>query len=433
MDKILLTNCYTLYKTKLTIYNKMYEYYKGNTDAITNYKFVTDRANAKINTNFLKKFVKEEISYSVGNVINYLSKSSNVDILNDIDLNLSHWSENHDVDLMKTMLIHSEAYEIYYIGNESQFSSRIISPRNGFALTDDFGKVILFMHIFQLAFGTVTNYIDVYTDTDIIHYNESFSELGRDAHIFGVVPVGIAQLSPELEEDTLYKDIKGLQDSYETNLSDISNEISDFRNAYLAFVGVNIEETDLPKMKELGIIQIPTVGGKVEWLIKNINDSFIQNTLTTVEDKMYQLSSHINNNEKMQSNTSSLALRSRLISLEQKCKLNQGALEDCIKTRLKLLFVFLQFLKSKVYDYRDIKIKFTPNIPQDDTANANIIAQLGDKVSTETALSLFSFVENPVNEVKKIKEEQKSNSIGNSLLNPAVPPVKAVPDTVVVK
>ncbi len=31
---------------------------------------------------------------------------------------------------------------------------------------------------------------------------------------------------------------------------------------------------------------------------KNINDTFIQNTLNTLEDKMYQLSSHINHNEK---------------------------------------------------------------------------------------------------------------------------------------
>ena len=419
MDTALLKTYYDDFASKKAVYDKMYEYYKGNTDAITNYRFVTDRANAKINTNFIKKFVKEEMSYSVGNDIGYISKSSNKDIVNDIDYFLSHWSENHDSDLMKTMLIHSIAYELYYTDTEPQFCSRIISPRNGFLLADDFGNVELFMHVFQLSFDDAT-YIDVYTDTEIIHYSESFEELGRDKHIFGVVPVGIAQLSPELEDDTIYKDIKGLQDSYETNLSDISNEISDFRNAYLAFVGVNIEETDLPKMKELGIIQIPTVNGKVEWLIKDINDSFIQNTLTTVEDKMYQLSSHINNNEKMQSNTSSLALRSRLISLEQKCKLNQGALEDCIKTRLKLLFVFLQFLKSKVYDYRDIKIKFTPNIPQDDTANSTIISQLGDKISTETALSLFSFVENPVNEVAKIKEEQKSNSIGNSLLNPPI-------------
>jgi len=400
----------------------MYEYYKGNTDAVNNYT-ETDRSNNKINTNFLKKFVKEEMSYSVGNPITYISKSSNKSVTDDIDYYTSHWSKNLDSDLMKTMLIHGTAYELYYIDNETQFCSRIVSPRSGFALVDDFGTTVLFMHMFKLAFDE-TLYIDVYDNNEVRHYTEGFvpvEEHPVDSHIFGCVPVGIAQLSPELEEDTLYKDIKRLQDSYETNLSDISNEISDFRNAYLAFIGVSIDEADLPKMKQLGVIQVPTADGKVEWVIKNINDSFIQNTLNTVEDKMYQLSSHINNNEKMQSNTSSLALRARLISLEQKCKLNIGAIDDCITVRLKMLFKFLKFLYEKDYDYRDVKRKYTPCIPSDDTANADIVSKIGGAngvISNETSRSLFSFVDNPVNEGKKVAEEQKAISIGQTLLNP---------------
>ena len=131
---------------------------------------------------------------------------------------------------------------------------------------------------------------------------------------------------------------------------------------------------------------------------------------------MYQLTAHINHNEKMQSNTSSLALRSRLISLEEKCKLNQKALTNCIKTRLKVLFIYLKIMFNKDYDYRDIKVKFTPNIPQDDLLVAQIIAQLGDKLSTETGLSQLSFIENAKNELAKIKVEQESVLEGDKLL-----------------
>lgn len=38
-------------------YNTMYKYYKGETDAISNYKMVTKRSNNKINTNFLKSLL----------------------------------------------------------------------------------------------------------------------------------------------------------------------------------------------------------------------------------------------------------------------------------------------------------------------------------------------------------------------------------------
>lgn len=408
---------YNDYKANKPIFDKMYEYYKGNTDAIKNYQMVTERSNNKINTNFLKKFVKEEVSYSVGNEITYIAKSGNENIINDIDYYLEHWSENHDSNLAKNMILYSLAYEVYFIDKEGQFSSKVIPPTQGYAMIDDFGDISFFMHVFMLKFDDKV-YIDLYTNTEIIHYNEDFKEVKvRTPHIFGVVPVGVCKLSEEKQHDTLYKDIKGLQDAYEVNLSDISNEISDFRNAYLTLTSVQIKEEDIPAMKKLGVIQIKDKNGQAQWLIKNINDSFIQNTLSTIEDKMYQLSSHINNNEKMQSNTSSLALRSRLISLEEKCKLNQKAIADCIKTRLKMLFIYLKVLKNKEYDYRDIKIKFTPNIPQDDLMMSQIVSQLGDKLSTETGLAQLSFIENPKNELAKIKQEQEEFLRGKSLLD----------------
>lgn len=317
------------------------------------------------------------------------------------------------------MLTYGYTYELYFVDSEGQFSGRIITPREGYAYVDDLGNIHFFMHIFKKQFDDMI-YIDVYDNNFIYHYNSNFEEIKNpDKHIFTRVPVSITQISEELEEDTIYKDIKGLQDAYETNLSDISNEISDFRNAYLFISGFKIPDDDLPKMKELGVIQVNTKDGQAAWLIKNINDSFIQNTLSTIEDKMYQISSHINHNEKMQSNISGVALRSRLISLEEKCKLNQKAINDCIKERLKFLFIYLKWLKNLDYDYRDIKLRFTPNIPQDDQTAAQIINQLGDKLSLETALSLLSFIENPKNEIEKIKTENEDNDTGEELLTNA--------------
>lgn len=416
-DIDLLRLCYEDFSAKCSTYETMYDYYKGYTEAMRDYKMVTERSNNKTPCNFIKKFIKEEVSYSVGNDITYLSKSGDKNIINDIDYYLGHWSKKHDGDLTKWMLTYGYAFELYYLDDDNQFCSRIITPRNGYAYTDDVGNILFFMHIFTKKFDNNT-YIDVYDSNYIYHYDSNFNQISEPTiHIFGVVPVGIAQVSEEREDDTIFKDIKGLQDAYETNLSDISNEISDFRNAYLAISGFKINPNDTDTMKEKGIIEIPTADGKAVWLIKNINDNFIQNTLATQEDKMYQLTSHINHNEKMQSNLSGVALRSRLISLEEKCKLNQDAIADCITTRLKLLFIFLKWLKNKDYDYRDIKAKFTPNIPQDDLNSAQIVSQLGDKLSTETGLSLFSFIDNPQNEIEKIKSENEANTAGEKLLN----------------
>lgn len=402
-----LKEVYSLYNSAVKVYNKIYDYYKGKTDAIQTYKFVTDRSNLKINLNYIKKFIKEEVSYSVGKELAYESTEGNTNFIKDINYTLSHWESNHNSDLMKYLLMFSEVYELYYLDSKADFCSKIIKPTQGFALKDEFGNVILFIHCFQTKI-TNKKFIDVYTKNKIYRFNESFVSVKNPIeNIFGEVPVSCGQLSYEKEFDTIYNDIKGLQDAFETNLSDIANEISDFRNAFLVFCNATLEEDDTKQMKEKGIIILPGDKSKAEWLIKNINDSFIQNTINTYEDKIYQIACHINANEKMQSNTSSLALRARLNAMENKCSLNQNAHKDIIKNRIRFICKFLK-TKGKDYDPKDISIKYTANIPQDDLMIAQILAQVPEgTISKETARSQFSFIANSLVEAERVTKEQK--------------------------
>lgn len=416
----LLRDCYDDYNRNKGEYFKASDYYMGRCDSLKDYKMITERSNNKCCVNYVKKFVKEEVSYSLGNKINYISKSDNKDIINAIDYHIiSDWDSDYDMDLANRMILFGEAYEIYYLNSDNQFKAKVVDPRHGYLYEDELGNVILFMHMFKKQFDkTNKTYVDVYLKDRILHYDDTFSREIATAtpHLFGQVPVGVARISKYGIFDTLYNDIKGLQDAYITNLSDISNEISDFRNAYLTVTGVELTEDQARSMKKNGILQIPNSDGEISWLVKSINDSFIQNTLETIEDKIYQLTSHINHNESIASNVSGVALRSKLIALEQRCSINQKGFENLIRTRLKLLFKFLAIKYDAQFDYKDIKIKFTPNVPVDDQVNAQIIAQLGDKLSLETALSLLSFVENPQQEMEKIQKDNEELIRGSQLL-----------------
>lgn len=390
------------------IYEKMYRYYKGDTDAIRKYLFITERSNLKINTNFIKKFIKEEVAYTLGNDITYESRTDDKNVINDIEYYTAHWNELHDSDLMKYLDIFTRVYELYFIDDNADFCSKIIKPTEGYAYYDKAsGKVLFFVHAFKNDFETTINYIDVYTANYIYHFDGKFNEIAKPTpNMFSEVPVTIGILSDEDYEDSLYKDMKGLQDAFETNLSDIGNEISDFRNAYLLFKGAQVDEEKIPDMKKLGVIQFPQAGGDAAWLVKNINDSFIQNTLDRYEDTMYQLACHINHNEKLQSNLSGVALRSRLIALENKCSLLIKAHKNMVKNRLKFLFEYLDVKKNKTYDYKDIKALYTLNVPSDDLSTAQMLAQVPEgTISKDTSRGLFSFVNNKVSEAEKVKKE----------------------------
>ena len=278
----LVKKVYGSYYVFKNIYTKMYQYYKGDTDAIKKYLFITERSNLKINVNYIKKFIKEEVAYTLGNDITYESRNDNESVVKDIEYYTAHWNELHDTDVMKYLLIFTKVYELYYIDDKADFCSKIIKPTDGYAYYDKAsGKILFFIHAFKNDFDNTTTYVDVYTDDLIYHFDAKFNEIASPTtNIFGEVPVTIGELTDENIDDSLYKDMKGLQDAFETNLSDIGNEISDFRNAYLLFKNAQIDPKEVGDMKKLGVIQFPeSSNGDAQWLIKNINDTFIQNTL----------------------------------------------------------------------------------------------------------------------------------------------------------
>lgn len=272
VNKQLLEEVFNFFEAKKTFYDEIFHYYKGHSRALEDYFIIEEphRSNHKIRVNFIKKFIKEETSYSVGNDITYVSKKGDANVIKDIDYYLEHWSEQHDSLLMNRMLTYGFAFELYYIDDNAQFCSQIITPREGYAYTDEYGNVLFFMHVYYKKFDTEL-YIDVYDKNNIDHYVGGLGNLvNTEEHFFqGEVPVAIAKISDEREHDTIFNDIRGLQDAYETNLSDISNEISDFRNAYLSVFGFQLE--DALELKEKGIIQVSTDKGRVEWVMININ------------------------------------------------------------------------------------------------------------------------------------------------------------------
>ena len=433
-----LQKCYADYLVKLSHYDDINRYYYGNTDSLLNFKPRKGRSNLKVNTNFIQKLVDEEAQYSFGNDVTYTSVEDNSQVIKDINYHLKNNKTDHDINLGIELIKYGMAFEINYLEEyapkEFRFKNRIVSPLEGYMyLENDIPKY--FLHMFHKQLEPEKTYIDVYTDKVIYHFDETWKELSVTEHYFGIVPVGIGMIGGkaynidrgyEEGDKTIYNTIKKIQDALETNLSDIVCEISDFRNAILKMYGIEAED----EVDEEGNPIIDESTGKVkkrepvvrnncimlfgdktsqdaEWLIKNVNDVFIKNTRDDLLNLIYTLTSHIDNNEKMSSNLSGIALRSKLQCLEAKCKINEKAMQNIIYTRLYCLFKYLYLTESKNYDVNTIKIQFTPNVPVDETGIADMISKLvaGNVVSKETLRSWLPRIENPTAEGEKVKKE----------------------------
>lgn len=407
------------------ISKKIYkDYYEGNHNILKNYTMQDSRSNMKLVFNYPRKFVDNEVGFLLGKPVNCISKSDDENIINSIDINTSHWDKEHNINLRKQSEIFGESYELNYINEEGEFSATILNPLNCFVLEDGTAErnAVLAIHKFSKQFDD-KEYLDVYTDSEILHYQIgtvsetgiAYSEgelqfLGSHNHIFERVPVIVCPANSEKKSG--FQDIISLFDAYNALNSDLVNEIADHRNAYLVIENAKLEEEDLGKMKKMGIIQVPN-GAKVYWLTKDINDSFVKNELDNIERKIYDLMDEVNFNENWASNTSSLALRNKLLNLENRVSMREAIMEKVIRQRLKNLFVFLSKKEGKVYDYRDVAVKFTRNLPTDLTGLADVIVKLENVCSQETLLALLPFVENPKLELNKYKNEQEQIEVSS--------------------
>lgn len=395
------------YRANKPIFNLMGLYYDGDHDIKRNYHKFPNRANQIVIDNYINKFINEEVQYSLGNPISYVSLSGNTAIVHAIEDATHHWQDNHNQELMRTLEIYGIAYALNYIDAKGRFSERILNPENAIVYCDADGVPVRFIHFYKPKYEE-TEYHDIYYPDGLIEVYKENTLIETKHHPFNGIPISICKL--DRLEDTIFSKIKGLQDAYNEILSDQVNTISDYRRAYLVISGVVVDAETEQMLKEHGIINLPSSSNSsAKWLVKDMPDAYIENNLARLRDAMYETTNHVDGNEKLQSNTSGTALRNRLVFLEQRCNFMLTIVLNTIYERIERLFEYLTITGTS-YNYKDIKIVSTPCIPQDEISIIQGLVQLGigENISLETALSRIPFIENPAQEIEKIRAEQKT-------------------------
>ena len=443
--------CYGEYQDKLNHYLEIDRYYYGNTKPLKAGSNLPNRSNARVYTNFIQKLVDEEAMYSFGNKVTFKAiEDDQKDALKLISYHFKNNGAGYDSSAGKRLIEFHIGYEINYFNKDNKFRSKWVSPVEGNAYFNEYDELEFFIYIHtKVKDKKKVNYVDVYDENNVYYLDNNLNLIDTKAHNFGTVPVGVGiidnvQYTEEngyIEGDkTIYRTIRPLQDCIEQNLSDITQEITDFHNAILKFYGIELEnELDndgnvilgadgRPVKKEpiLGHNSILYFGDKkvedAEWLIKNVNDTFIKNTRDDMKDLIDTLTNHVDNNEKLQSNLSGIALRSKLQCLEARVKANEAAMEDIIRKRIQCLFNYLRKTKKADFDENLISIEFTPCVPQDIGVIADVISKIPHEVlSNETKRSMLPNVNNVEAEQDRIDKEAEKSMPKINLDN--IPPI----------
>ena len=203
-----------------------------------------------------------------------------------------------------------------------------------------------------------------------------------------------------------FENVITLIDAYEMVMADSVNEIQYFNDAYLVIRNLLMtDKEDIQDMKNNRIIQLDE-NGEAEWLIKNINDTHVQNVLDRIQTDIHRFSKTPNlTDENFASNLSGVAIRFKLWGLEQDAINKERKFKKGLQRRFELISNFLNKVYKIPFNWLDLKVIFTRNIPTNILEQSQVVANLNGIVSRQTLLSILPFVDDPLDEIRLLEEE----------------------------
>lgn len=395
---------------------KLKEYYLSN-HAIGN-RMLKDptKPNNKLANPYGNYITDMFVGYFVGEPIGY--KSNDDRALEELQMLLTYNDEqDHNAELAKNASIYGRAYELLYYDQDKSLRFKVIESDSVIMIYDrsieqELLYAIRYFTYYSLEKDDDETLVEVYGRDKVRiykgHYhNEGLVLVDEYPHFFGQVPVIEYRNNDDMIGD--YELIVSLIDAYDKLESDSLNDFEYFCDAYLALYGMEADEEEIKKMKENRVMLLD-LNAKAEWLIKNGNDTQIENLKTRIDADIHKFSKcPALTDEQFSSNASGVAMRYKLTGMENVTAIKERKFKRGLQRRIELISNILS-IKGTVFDWRAIEIVFTRNLPTNEDELADTINKLRGMVSNETLISLLPFVDDVQKELEKLKSENEINT-----------------------
>lgn len=397
--------------------NKLYDYYFGESKIKHKKREDPSAPNNKLVNNYCSYVSDMSTGFFIGKPISYTSE--NEDALKKINEIFKYNDESaHNMELAETASICGCAYELLYLDEDANIRFTSLDPREVILIADaTVGQNIKFAirhyRIYSLDGTSYITYIDVYNNEKCKKYKydrNKFELLSENYHMFDSVPI-IEYKNNKYSIGDFQKQIS-LIDGYDKTQSLTLDDMEDFTNAFLILKGFGYGEENVNEakmMRKLKMLFFPDGECGAEWLTKTINDTFIENMKNRLNADIHKFSfvpdmTDVN----FASNASGVAIKYKLIGLEQIRSRKERFFKKAIQRRIELIFGVLSMLDND-FDFRDIELTFSDNIPANIKELSEIVKSLTGIVSQTKLLSLLPFINDPQKEMETINKENEDS------------------------
>lgn len=399
-------------------YNYLENLYKGFHDVYKEPEKEDWKPDSRLAVNFPRFITETFLGYAYGIPI----KETHPD--EGINESIKTFRDNneitdHESELIKACCIYGHAFEYIYQDEETQTKMTVCTPIEMFVVYDDTMKkrglfaVRYGYHITES--GTRGEMYGEILSKGVIEPFDKGKKLEPYDNPYGYIPCVEWRLNDE--RMGLYESAAGMIEAYNHTIGEKANDVDAFAEAYLAVMGAELDDDGVKRIRDNRLINLyGTDNAKdvlVQFLQKPTADGTQENLLNRLENLIYTVSMVTNiNDEVFGSSSSGIALAYKLLPMSNLAKTADRKIEKALKKRYKI-FCSLQTNVPNKDAWKEIQITTTRNIPRNIQEEVQTASNAEGLVSRETQLSLLSFLDDPKEELEKIKaeEEQEKESV----------------------
>lgn len=395
------------YRGKAKIYDRSKEDYKANNKLALDYpSYIVDI--------LLGLFVGKPISYTVAEENKELMEGlQEVFDLND--------EQDENAEIAKICGIKGRGYEIVYLDEEGGVRFNEVQPENIVMVYDNHIKPEPLFCIYiredadaeSIGKESKNKLVTLYTKDSIKEMRLEGSDLKlieENANMFGAIPVVEFKNNNEAIGD--FERVLSLIDALNLAQSDTANDFEEFTDALLVLAGMpQADSDDVNRMIEDKVLLLDKSGGagqSAEWLIKDINDTALENYKNRLDADIHKFAKVPNmNDEHFAGNVSGEAMKYKLFATDQIIAQKQRKFKSALQDRIKLILSIAKIKTAKDFDYRDISIVFNDNKPYNELDNiATVKAALDAGLSKTYAYGKLRDIDDVAEELERQEQEK---------------------------
>jgi SPP1 family phage portal protein len=307
--------------------------------------------------------------------------------------------EVETASMFEDAICYGKAYELHWYDETDKFQFIVIPVSQSIPIyTEDLKKKLkAFIWYKTINDDEIATYYD---DKKYIGFrkpkNGEWTEVKEESgiHLYGKVPVLEANIGRDGRN--VFDHCLPLIDMYDKIISETGNEHEKFANSILLLRDyldtVNKDENGLTAADKVNQWRvIDKLGDNVReaaaYLERNVNDTFIFDTLNRIERLIYEMLCIFNPNDDTFATASGIAQAYKLLGFEYMIADMESYFTKFLYNRIRLIAGHAVINQEALAD--DVTVSYKRNLPFDIESTATIVATLSGTVSKATLLKMF--------------------------------------------